>query len=129
MSMKRALAIFILMLYSIANFGISVHTHWCGGKISSVRISYSLKHTCGCGPKMDIGCCKNGFVYSKLSNEHVKSANNVIQDYKNDLKPIVSLKPIDFSISFIVTRDISNYHAPPFKTKLPVFLSNSVFRI
>lgn len=127
--MKRFFALIILMMYSIANVGIGVHTHWCGGKISSVKISFSTDHTCSCGPKMEMGCCKNKFVYSKQSVDHLKCANTLINNNKIDIKPVIITQYADFQIQPFVLKEFSQYHAPPFKTKLKLFLVNSIFRI
>ena len=117
------------MLYSIANFGIGVHTHWCGGKISSVKISFSSEHTCGCGPKMEKSCCKNEFIYSKLSNEHLKCAGTIFSSNKIEFQYKVTVQNLEFVLQPFFVKDFSQYHAPPFKTKLSVFLANKVFRI
>ena len=128
-SMKRILALVILMMYSIANFGFGIHTHWCGGKVSSVNISFITKHTCDCCPKMEKSYCKNEFVYSKLSIEHFKSACSLIQDNNKFVTPfIITQQPDLFQLTF-VQNDFSQYHAPPFKTKQNVFLTNRVFLI
>ena len=127
--MKRFFAIIILILYSIANFGVGVHTHWCGGKISSINISFSSKHTCGCGPKMDKSCCKNEFVYSKLSGEHLKCASSIFNSNKIDFQPKVYILDKEFIHQTFLVIDFSQYHAPPFKTKHSIFLANDVFRI
>ncbi|MBS1538350.1 MAG: hypothetical protein JST20_11460 [Bacteroidetes bacterium] len=128
--MKKIFSIVLLLLFLITNSGMAVNMHWCGGKLSSIRISASSKHTCKCGKKsMKRNCCKNISTTFTAKNDIAKVRHF---DFKVPIE--------NFSIATINQNEVlpsqnfqlsaSNfYHPPPTKHKVPIYLFDKVFRI
>lgn len=72
--MKKITAIFFLPLFLIANLGVAVSVHWCGGKLDSIDFFSDGKHKCKCGEKaMKLDCCKDKTVQLRASDELAKT--------------------------------------------------------
>ncbi len=128
--MKKVTVILLLLLFLAANTGIALYVHWCGGKISSVDIFSSNKHTCKCGKKpMKTGCCKNTTTILKANKDLAKItqfafktiSKKIILDskYQKSVIPIVSLEYFYSEL----------YHPPLFKPKVPIYLLDRVLLI
>lgn len=129
-SMKRVTAIFLLLLFLIANSGVAVSVHWCGGKLASIDLFSDGGHSCKCGKRaMKPNCCKDETVQLKANDELAKATQ-------------FTFKVALLKISFIPTKQIEVlpsaqylyaasdfYHPPPFKPKAPIYLLDRVFLI
>jgi len=79
---------------------------------------------------MSSGCCKDAHVTVKLTDNH-KTTSQLTLPGNNLLKhfsPVVSVL-VSKPFSLVEAFDFANYHSPPFKSKQPVYLAYSVFRI
>ena len=107
-----------------------MNLHWCGKKVRIVAFDSSHEKRCLCSKKMPAGCCKDVHVKVKLTENH-KTASQIVIPVTDFVRYFDSF----FSVAVpkwapqIVVFDFTNYHAPPFKSKQPVYLANSVFRI
>ncbi len=128
--MKRTAIIFLLTIYSLSTFGISLKEFYCCGKLKSISLALSFegKEKCSKGDNKD-GCCKTKYQYFKVKDNHLASAHVTTPlNYFTDLHLFTSSWQ---SISFIKEEvDIINAsYAPPIHTGVPIYISNCVFRI
>ena len=73
--MKKLIAILLMFLYIIPAIGVTVKTHCCGGKVTSLSLNpFDTKHKCPCGSKkMKKDCCKDETTTFKLDDEQQKT--------------------------------------------------------
>ena len=128
--MKREAIILVALLYLLPAIGFSINIHWCGNKIKAVNIATLNSSTCSCGKKMPMKCCKNIHQVIKLTDSQ-KATSQLIVSNKNLVKLFFgsSFQIQQIPNSQVNVFDFTNYHAPPFKSKLPVYLNCCVFRI
>lgn len=128
--MKKVTTLLFLFLFLVANSGMAVTVHYCGGKISSLRFGFSDAHPCKCRKKaMKPGCCKDKTTILKANDELAK-----VNPFSID-NPGVKLftefaAPLSFGLSgqyqFIVP---TYYRPPPSKPCCPLYLMDRVLRI
>jgi len=128
--LKRFLVIFFTFLYLVPAVGVSLDLHKCGKKVRVVEINAPHGAKCPCGTSMSMNCCKDVHLSVKIVDSQKANKSFVvfrIQDFKQFDFP-VTVK-IGEPVSQVPVFDFSSYHAPPFKNKQPVYLTNSIFRI
>lgn len=119
-----------MVFYLIPSIGFSIDVHWCGKKLKIVSFDAAHEKNCPCSKKRAKGCCKDVHVSLKLtdsqktSTEVTSPSNGFVKHLTATIPCLISLSPRhNFVFNF------SRYHAPPFKSKEPVYLLNSVIRI
>jgi hypothetical protein len=128
--LKKTATILLCLLYILPAIGFSVDIHWCGKNIKLVAFDSPHEKKCPCKKDMPSGCCKDDHVSVKLSDSQKTPTqltippNNFIKYYS----PIVS-PPVPTLESHAVDFDFTKYHAPPFESKLPVYLANNIIRV
>lgn len=137
--MKRILSLIIMVLYLLPALGMTVSTHYCGGKLADVSLFGSKpKMNCSCGamtPKNQVlvikGKCCEQVVYSlKLDNQQLKQST---LDHKSSNSEILEEKQFDFG--FIrntiigLPEVVLNYapDLPPGRYKEPIYIQNESF--
>lgn len=97
--MKKLLAIFLLIAYSVAASGVTVNYHYCGGQLSNVSLlNFSDKVVCSCNPStMPKGYCQDKVVYHKTD-----SHKNLLECY--------SFNKLAFSYHLPPATDHQNYN-------------------
>lgn len=126
--MKRLIAIFLTIFYLLPAIGFSFNIHWCCNKINSVSFGTPKPDKCShCKAKSS--CCRDVHITVRITNN--QHGSSLVTVGGNSVKPLVAVvNTIPFtSSSQERVFDFTNYHAPPFKSKLPVYLSNSVFKV
>ena len=128
--MKRIRAIFLLLTFLIANSGMAVTAHYCGGKLSSILFLSFDMHPCKCGKKaMKKNCCKDKTTYLKMKNDLAKS-NSIVFKTASPKLIFPYLKQFELVPSAQFQYSVSAfYHPPPFKPKGPIYLLDRVFLI
>lgn len=67
--MKRLSIILFSAYYLLAVSGVTVHYHYCCGKLSSVDLYSPRKNPCPCGEKSEkSGCCEHKVLVSKTED-------------------------------------------------------------
>jgi hypothetical protein len=128
--MRKLLSAFLIFIYILPAVGFSMDVHWCGKKLKVVAFDSPHEKKCPCNKEMPSGCCKDSHVSVKLSDNQ-KTTTQLNAPHNSFVKKINPL--VSFSVptleSHAVAFDFTKYHAPPFKSKLPVYLVNSIIRI
>ena len=128
--MRKLVNILLVVFYLIPVIGFSVDLHKCGKKIRVVSINASHETKCPCGSEMPFGCCKDFHVSVKLTDNQ-KTTSQLYIPKNNFVKQLSTIYSFSVLVppSQVIVFDFVNYHAPPFKSKQPVYLTNSIFRI
>jgi hypothetical protein len=98
--MKRITAIFFLLTFLMANTGMAVTVHYCGGKLSSINFFPLDGHYCKCGKKaMKKDCCKDKTTFLKMKDDLVKTNFNdfMIKLYTKE-RPLEAVAKAEFHI-------------------------------
>jgi len=128
--MKKVTAIFLLFLFLIANSGMVVSVHYCGGSLASIDFFSGEKHNCPCGEKpMKDNCCEDHAAILKASDEVEKTNHYVLKTQLPQFEFSPFTKPFNEG-SINLDYNISDfYHPPLFKPKSPIYLLDRVFLI
>ncbi len=128
---KRIAILSLLLLYISTTSGFALNLHFCGTKVSDIRINHSAKKTCckeDTESKPDT-CCKDQHIRIKVSDQQ-----QVIQSAKlpavSDINlfilpenPDVSVPESSFSASIL------KYTRAPGYSTIPLNIQNCVFLI
>jgi hypothetical protein len=128
--MKKVAIIFLLLNFLIANTGMAISVHYCGGKLTSTSLFSFDKHPCKCGKKaMKKGCCQDRTTFFKVKNDLSKVDHVTLKVPSSKVKlPI--FRQIDFSLNTEPNYFVSHfYHLPPIRPKVPLYLLDKVFLI
>lgn len=131
--MRVNLSIAFLFIYLFAVSGLTFNVHYCGGKLSSVKLALSSsKNTCGCSSKKkDKGCCKDKQVVLKVKESHkIPSTEIALKTFSTKLLVSV-LYSFNWNIALPEPSQLKNLyaHAPPDEPSKELFLLNCVFLI
>jgi hypothetical protein len=128
---KKASTILLLLLFLIANSGMAVNLHWCGGKLSSVELNIDKKSKCECGKKsMKPNCCEDSSFHLKASDEYSKTTYEC--NLKQPVLKVAFLLNIYWSITLTSALSFQNHQfeiPPPLITKEPLFVLTGSFLI
>ena len=128
--MKRIVIILFSFFYLLTVAGFNVSAHWCGEKINFISIDAAHNKKCTCTGQMPPGCCKDVHFYVKVTDSQKISTTSVSSMYSLVKEVVASCSlPGQIYFSHLEAFDFANYHAPPLKSKLSVYLLNRIFRI
>lgn len=130
--MKRAWIIFLLLVYLIPAIGVTVSSHHCGGRVTSVSLKLlDIGHKCPCGKKpMKKNCCKDEAKIYKLKNEQQKTHPFNLKVFKAFTFQPVLIDNFAFSYQqVLIINDYSTTDHPPDHVKHPLYIRQRVFRI
>lgn len=128
--MKKFTAIFLLTVFLITNSGIAVTIHSCGGKIASIELISTNKHSCKCGKKvMKPGCCKSKTSTLNAQKDLVKVNQyifkTVVPEFELSTFVLCVVVPTSVSASSI----LAFYRPPPDNPKVPRYLFNGIILV
>ena len=139
--MKKVLVAILAFFYLSTSVGATLHLHYCMDRLVSWGFSHksSGKKACPfCGMakqaskdhcyKQAKGCCKDEQKLIKIDTEQKAS---ILDDSFNKQVDLISYS-IETPAAYYRFSPVLVYptsHAPPFIEKVPVFISNCVFRI
>lgn len=129
--MKRIVVLSLLLVYFGTTVGFAMSLHFCGSKISNVRINQSSSKPC-CTKETEATpdkCCKDKHIQIKVSDEHhtiqsakIPAASNV--DLFINLRETYDTNHTTFiSISRLTER------GPPERSGIPLTIKHCTFRI
>ncbi|MFN0187522.1 MAG: HYC_CC_PP family protein [Bacteroidia bacterium] len=78
--MKKFCIVLLLVSYLVPAVGVGVNLHWCGHILFAVSMDSDAHQDCLCTQFKEVGsdskpdCCKDDYVYYKLSQQHTSSS-------------------------------------------------------
>lgn len=129
--MKKLVVIILAFLHLSASAGVSMHMHYCMGKLADWDLSQKKSRVCGtCGMEKSgkNDCCKDEYKFVKNTNDQ-KAAESVFQlmQLADIALPALVYEIPDFDLPS-VTEAYPISHAPP-DSQPAVYIRNCVFRI
>ncbi|MFZ4582676.1 MAG: HYC_CC_PP family protein [Paludibacter sp.] len=119
--MKKIISILFAILILLSGMHLSVATHWCGGEVSQVKLSFAHeKASCGmCGEEESIpvngisseGCCKDEMSFYVVDSNFSPSTFQTYQPTYQFLQVFDIPKTI--GILFLHTNSITNINVQP----------------
>lgn len=107
--MKRFTTILVLTFYTVFSCGVTVYSHYCGGKLASVSLTSS--EGCNmCGKKKAKDCCKDTQQNLSLDESQVANDHNIIF---GDFLNLIGLLPSN-NYSFQPVFALLNAHTTQF---------------
>lgn len=134
--MKRLLIIMLAISYLCISIGITVHVHYCMGRIVAVNLGdqKDTHHCPSCGMDKKAakkGCCKDEHKIIKSSSEQVLAKDVIAKIHLSDY--VFRLSTPDFysaRIPVIHTNRMEQAHAPPIIIPgCPIYLLIGNFRV
>ena len=133
--MKTVFTISMALLFLLGNIGMSISTHYCGGKISEQSLWFGqLDLSCGMETESENGCdnaevlvkskcCSDGHQSFKISDEFK------LQKKSNQLEPTLAFVLLTFivddaSFDSKANFQILNYKPPRPDTDIPVLIQS-----
>ncbi|MCA0382080.1 MAG: hypothetical protein LCH58_07975 [Bacteroidetes bacterium] len=128
--MKKLLTILLLSLYGLSVSGMSVHLHYCCGKVAGMSIGYEKQTEKGCkhGMKKTMpGCCIDDQINIDTDDNQGSAHTVAVPEV-----PVALLQHSFATITVPVYNSNSTTNAairgsPPLHT-VPLYLANCVFR-
>lgn len=129
--MKRIITTILFICYLIPCLGVSVRTHYCGGKFTSFSILPSKSVQCCCGKKaMKKGCCENKVTFVKAPQDHNIQKINAHSSLKtSQFCKAILFSTYSFLSNYTVDPSSTWTDPPPGPQSLSLYLLNKVFRI
>jgi len=126
--MKKIFVILLLMMYGASSFGMTVHFHYCCGKLKN--IDFTPPNNIHCGKTHQMGskpCCDSKKVEIKITDEQNPAKVYYPAFDLDAIKPIQQ----DYFVSspFENKNLLPETFAPPPKTSQHLYVLNCVFRI
>lgn len=129
-AMKKISLIALLVIYSLASFGIGIKQFYCCGVLKSTTVHFigEKEQQCAKEDKED-GCCKTKYQVFQVKDNHISAGDiNTSLKYATDLHldaPVFELVFIDPQLS----RKGYTSHAPPLHHGIPLYILHCVYRI
>jgi len=108
--LKKLFSIFLSVIFLASALGLSINSHYCGKKLSSVSL---ITQECSCKGKtpMKKGCCKNEIKYVKIADDY--SPSSQFHFAQVDVAPVVLNYPFVLGASENSVSVFFNNHSPP----------------
>jgi hypothetical protein len=128
---KQTAVAFLIVIHLLFSVGIAVSSHYCAGKVTSVKLSILAEHKCPCGKKpMKKDCCREEAKTFKLKNEQQKADQFSLTVFKADmLRPVFTDVCKLCSPQPLALNKYLSFGHPPDNTKHPLYIQQRVFRI
>lgn len=129
--MKRVFVLLLTLFYLMFTSGMTISTHYCGGKLTSISLLRLGKEKCPCGSKkMKKDCCKTKSCTFKIKQVQQSTPQLSI----DPVKSFSTLHFITYSSHLLISSqkariELYNHHPPPQNEVQPLYLFNQVFRI
>lgn len=117
-------------MYGTSSFGMTVHFHFCCGKLRAVDLNPPKDNHCNKSTSYQMGekpCCENKQVELKVSGEQ-EFAKVYYSSFSPDaIKPLMQDLLVFSPVQ--AKRLVPEIFAPPPTSSNPIYILNSVFRI
>jgi len=123
--MKKALSISLLTLFVIATIGVTVRSHYCGGKLAGTSVYASA--SCGsCDNEMTSNCCNDESEFFQMDEDFVTTSANI------DFSLNITFSLVSTYINFFIieknnSSDYLNYKPPLLSSDLPILIQSLLF--
>jgi hypothetical protein len=127
--MKKAVSIFFIVFYFILTVGMTISTHFCGGRIASVRMLPFIpkENHCGCdGTAAPDDCCKTEIKTVQLNDEQIAVQVNQPSSPQTAVT-LWTETSIEIVLSSHAVREVIPASSPP--DSPPLYILHSVFLI
>jgi len=115
------------IFYLLFSLGLTVNTHYCGGKLQSISFVNTIKECAKCGSKKMQGCCKDISQTFQIDNDHQskESVKLVLNSAENSKDIFSELCSVIYANSFKITSSFSNYIFDSFSSyRAAIFIYN-----
>ncbi len=130
--MIKRIAIFsLLMVYMSTTVGFALTLHFCGTKVSNVRINQSVKKPC-CTSESEAKpdkCCKDQDIKIKVSDQQYNIQSAKVPGVSNLDLFIVPSRIATLSSGSVHLISQLSYRGPPAPRGIPLTIQNCVFLI
>ena len=130
--MKKTVVILLLLIYSSAMMGATVHLHYCMNEFAGWSLLPGGDDTCGkCGmeEKDQEGCCKDERKQLKLKTDHQKAEASAFLTILPAPAITTPFSDFNFQPFFKITERYSTCHAPPDIGDVKLHVLHCVFLI
>lgn len=131
--MKKLVAIFFLLIYSLTTVGTTIHSHYCMGEYMGSSLYHSKENKCekcGMTKAKSKGCCEDKHTYVSLKREHNQTKASVdIPNFFAEAPVPVFITYNVVTVTYPTTTVNTILHRPPLIHKQRLHLLNCVFRI
>lgn len=133
--MRRLLSGFLLLIYLGTSTGLTLHTHYCMGRLAGWSLGIELPDICGkCGMHKsegkDKGCCRDEHRVLKTSVDQktLGSSFSLNLPVTSPVLPAIHTDPLYFHLADPDVAITMNRVPPPLNS-IAVYIRNCVFRI
>lgn len=116
---------FVAIIYVLSTVGVSVFSHYCGGKLEKVTLFSKTKSCCGDEDEEtmeDDGCCKNEITHVSFQKDF--TFYTLVKSIKAPLNELFIIKP-DFNLVFFKTH-IANFSSIDEKVHPPNLVQRDI---
>lgn len=127
--MKKIIILLLLVSYLLPTFGITIASHYCGNKRTSISIKLIGTERCACGSKkMKKNCCKTIFHTFNI-NDRQEQTEALQLNFNNEASAAPQYKTIIPVWKLATHHSFLHYHYLKNQVKQPLYLMNQTFRI
>lgn len=122
--MRKWLGILTIAIYGVLSTGLSIHLHYCHGKLKHVAVASEgvscckLDHSCSSTDGLHASCCDNENISLELEADHTGAQQMLI--YSAIIEPCATSILPTFEIPASATQFGETYQRPP--PDLPKFI-------
>ncbi|MBK7966542.1 MAG: hypothetical protein IPK10_15545 [Bacteroidetes bacterium] len=134
--MRKILCTLLLTAYLIPAIGVGINLHWCGHILFAFSMSSDDHTNCMCAQFKEVGdnsksdCCKDDYVYYKLSQQHTSSSIQCLTYFDKSMSGYASIQYPSFRFIDFVDRKCSLVKSMYSKDERPPDITLlSVFRV
>lgn len=131
--MKKLIAIFFLVIYSLTTVDATMHSHYCMGEYMGSSLYHSKDNKCekcGITKVKSKGCCKDEHKYVSLKREHnqIKTLIEVPNFFVQTILPTYITYNI-VAVTYTTTTAKTIIHSPPLIYKQRLHIINCIYLI
>lgn len=121
--MKKVALIFLISIYTLSSFGLSIKQFYCCGKLKSTGITFVQQDRIEkCGKSGMGDCCKTKFQNFKVKDTHIASDAASLPE-KHFTETILFYPEFETVVSFQQKATLNNQgHAPPLQHGAPLYI-------
>jgi hypothetical protein len=127
--MKKTLVILVLLAYGLSSTGMTLHFHYCCGKLDAITLSSYTKKVCPTQSVSGKGCCDNKHIELKLKQDQEPGAKEA--GTHKVLPSLPGYSSVFYPVYVKADRPVNEFSTGPpvAASSLPLFMRNRTFRI